>query len=259
MKILTWNLNSINARFILLNDLLLQENPDIVFLQEVKCKTENFPYKNLSHLPYNIYVHGQKSYNGVAILSKFSAEVINYSFLGNPCINDARFIEITVYINTLGNCKLISLYVPNGGILNSKKFKQKIEFLDSFFEYLKFNKSINSKIIIGGDFNVSPFDIDVYSPEDLKDTTCFSLMERKRLRGIFNLGFEDIYRIINYKKQEFSWWDYRFNSLKRNHGMRIDFIIATSNLATHFNKCDILKKFRYQIKSSDHAPIIASF
>lgn len=255
MKIATWNINSIKMRIGLLYDFIKNNDPDIILLQELKCTTESFPYDELSHLPYNIYVHGQKSYNGVAILSKFRADEIEYSFINNPCSDQARFIEATMQ-TSIGFCRIISLYAPNGGEVGSDKFQLKLEFYDAITNYLISRKSFEEKLVIGGDFNIAPFDIDVYSTSELKDSTGFTLIERTKMRTLLNDNFFDQFRLLHPDRQEFSWWDYRAGAFEKNEGMRIDMILTSANAVSDFRSCLIDYQMRTQNKTSDHAPFI---
>ncbi|RYE06116.1 MAG: exodeoxyribonuclease III [Rickettsiaceae bacterium] len=255
MKIATWNINSIRSRVQHLLDFIDEVNPDVLMLQELKCENQQFPYEELSHLPYNLYVHGQKSYNGVAILTKFRADEIIYNFPSNPLTEQSRFIEITAQ-TPIGFCRIICLYAPNGGEAHSDKFELKLQFFDAINNYLKSIKYFEEKIIIGGDFNICPFDIDVYSTQEFDNKTGFTLVERSRLRTLLNIGFDDQFRLLNPHLQEFSWWDYRGNAFAQNKGMRIDMILTSSNATTDFSKCYIDYATRTKIKPSDHAPVI---
>lgn len=258
MKIITWNINSIRMRCNLLRELLLETNPDIILLQELKCETNKFPYEDLSDLPYNFYVHGQKSYNGVAILSKFSADEVITDFSHNNHSDQARFLAIHVS-TPIGFCKIISLYAPNGTAKYSDKFEQKLEFYKNFTNYLISQKSFDEKILIGGDFNIAPFDIDVYSPTNLRETICFTRDEQKLLRTILNSGFEDMYRLTNPNNNEFSWWDYRAGNFEQNKGMRIDMLLGSSNIIDCLTNCYMAYDMRAKNKPSDHIPVIAEF
>ncbi|MFY9589220.1 exodeoxyribonuclease III [Rickettsia endosymbiont of Halotydeus destructor] len=258
MKIATWNINSIKMRLDLLRNFLTEANPDILLLQEIKCETDKFPFDELSDLPYNFYVHGQKSYNGVAILSKFPADEIIKDFPNNYCTDQSRFLEINVS-TPIGFCKIISLYAPNGSSVGSDKFETKLKFYDSFINYLSSCKSFEEKIIIGGDFNIAPFDIDVYSPQALRGTTCFTLDEQKKFRTILNSGFEDLYRVTKPASHEFSWWDYRAGSFEQNKGMRIDMLLASNNAVDYLENCYMDYNLRTKLKPSDHIPVVASF
>lgn len=258
LKIITWNVNSIKTRLQHLIDVIEKHDPDVICLQELKCETEKFPEELLSHLPYNFYVQGQKSYNGVAIFSKIQADEVKTNFENNPIPEQARFIEIC-FNTDMGYVRVISLYAPNGGEVGSDKFKIKLDFYDAFIEYLDSIKDFNEKIFIGSDFNIAPFDIDVYSADKLKNTTCFTYQEQQKLRTILNSGFVDNYRIIHPEKQEFSWWDYRGGSFEQNKGMRIDSIISNSSALRNLTDCFIDYKIREKVKPSDHAPVIAEY
>jgi len=255
-KIATWNVNSIKMRLEHLLELIKIHDPDVICLQELKCETAQFPHKELEHLPYNFYIHGQKSYNGVAILSKFQADEITTEFPENPLPNEARFIQISAD-TPMGYARIISLYAPNGGEVGSDKFANKLVFYDAFAQYLDSAKSFDEKIFIGSDYNIAPFDIDVYSPKNLENSTCFTLQEKEKLRTILNSGFSDHFRAIHPLAQEFSWWDYRAGAFSHNKGMRIDSIISTSNALPFLQDCFIDHSFREKEKPSDHAPVIS--
>lgn len=257
-KFLTWNVNSVKARLTHLIDVINEHDPDIICLQELKCETDKFPKEELEHFNYNIYAHGQKSYNGVAILSKIVADEVKTNFDSNLIPDQSRFIEIGIN-SPIGYVKAISLYAPNGSDVGSEKFDIKLKFYDAFSNYIESIKSFDEKIIIGSDYNIAPFDIDVYNPEKLKNTTCFTYQEQQKLRTILNSGFVDNFRILHPNKKEFSWWDYRGGSFEQNKGMRIDSIISTSNTISNLEKCWIDYKTREKNKPSDHAPVIAEY
>ncbi len=258
LKVATWNVNSIRSRTEHLQFFLLDVAPDIMLLQETKCENYQFPYAAFTNFPYNIEIHGQKSYNGVAIFSKFPIDEVKTDFPGNPCSDEARFIEISCQ-TPVGYSRIICLYVPNGGEEASDKFIKKLHFYDAIIDYLEKLKSIDENLIIGGDFNVAPFDIDVYSPSDLQNSTCFTLDERKKMRALLNVGYEDLYRLKNHQIKEFSWWDYRAGAFQKNIGLRIDMILGNKNAAIKLSDCYIGKTFREREKPSDHAPVVAVF
>lgn len=259
LKIATWNINSINIRINDLIDFIGQHNPDVICLQELKCETSKFPYELLSHLPYNLYINGQKSYNGVAILSKIPADEVKTDFPGNLLSDQARFIEIC-FNSFMGFTRVISLYVPNGGgEVGSDKFHIKLKFYDQFTNYINNLVSYDEKLFIGADYNIAPFDIDVYDPDNLQDTTCFTIVEKARMRKILNSGFVDNFRIIHPEKKEFSWWDYRAGAFEQNKGMRIDSILSSSNALPFLKDCFIDYQTRTRSKPSDHAPVIAMY
>lgn len=257
-KIVTWNVNSIKTRVDQLIGFINVHNPDIICLQELKCEEKSFPLDFLSHLPYNFYIHGQKTYNGVAILSKFPADEIKVDFLNNPLPDQARFIEIC-FSNFLGLCRIVCLYAPNGGEVGGDKFRTKLEFYDQFISYVSSLISYDEKLFICSDFNIAPFDIDVHNPEMLKADTCFTYTEKAKMRTLLNLGLVDNFRITHQAKKEFSWWDYRAGAFEQNKGMRIDSIISTTNSIRFLEDCFIDYKMRTLEKPSDHAPVVAIY
>ena len=261
IKIINWNVNSIKSRLAHLLELIKNEQPDIIMLQELKVTNDNFPYLELEDYGYNILVNGQKTYNGVAILSKFP---INESKIKLADYNidktdiQARFVEITCNINK-ELWRFIVLYVPNGQDLASDKFQYKLKFYQRLHQYLNEIANYQENIIIAGDFNVANYDIDVYDPKILKEKLCFSLQEKKALRNIINLGFFDIYRILKPNHKQFSWWDYRGGSYNKNLGLRIDYIFANSHALDKLKDSSILEEYRKLTKPSDHAPLIGIF
>lgn len=258
LKIATWNVNSIKMRIQHLIEFIESNDPDIICLQELKCETDKFPFEALSHLPYNLYVNGQKTYNGVAILSKIPADEVKFNFDKNPISDQARFIECS-FLTAIGYIRVISLYAPNGGEVGSDKFINKLKFYDSFTDYIQSVKSFEELLFIGSDFNIAPYDLDVYNPTKLRGTTCFTYEEQKKLRAILHSGFVDNFRILHPTKNEFSWWDYRAGALEQNMGMRIDSIISTSNALAKLIDCKIDYHTRTKEKPSDHAPVIAEY
>ena len=255
MKVVSWNVNSIKARLENVLKWIEANNPDILMLQELKCEESAFPYEAFSHLSYNFAVSGQKTYNGVAILSKYPIDEIKTEFPGNPCPDQARFIEVG-FTSPVGYMRAINVYVPNGGEVGSDKFDMKLKFLPALKDYLKSVQNYEESIIIGGDFNVAPFDIDAHSPKDLENTTCFTLQERKLMREILNDNWHDMYRIVHPDGEEFSWWDYRAGAFQHNNGMRIDFLLGNAKLADRVTSAVMDKQARAEEKASDHAPVI---
>lgn len=257
-KIATWNVNSIRSRLEHVTDFLRDQDPCILLLQETKCTNDQFPHDHFSALPYNVSIHGQKSYNGVAIFSKYPIDEIKTDFRGNPCPAQARFLEVTC-TTPIGYSRIISVYVPNGGEVGSEKFAMKLEFLSALTSYLNEIDAQDENLIVGGDFNVAPFDIDVYDPAALVNTTCFTEVEKGRMRTLMNKGFEDLYRLKHPDAQEFSWWDYRAAGFRRNLGMRIDFLLGNNNVLSKLQECYIDKSSRGKPQPSDHVPVVAEF
>ena len=258
LKVVSWNVNSIRSRLEHVLSFLVNEEPDILMLQETKCEDEQFPDEAFADLPYNISKSGQKSYNGVAILSKLLIDEVKVIFPKNPCEEQARFIEVACQ-TSIGYSRIISVYVPNGSEVGSEKFTTKLEFYDALTEYLVSIRSSDEHLIVGGDFNVAPFDIDVYSTEALENALCFTQMEKQKMRALLNQGFEDLYRLYAPSEHGFSWWDYRGGSLQRDLGIRIDMILAGAHTANLLSSCYVAKAYRELDKASDHAPVVAIF
>lgn len=253
LSIITWNVNSINARLENCIKFLKEYKPDIALLQELKCETEKFPYMEIEDLGYNVAAHGQKTYNGVAILSKYPLDDI---VKGIPDFEDesARYIEAIASLEDSA-IRVASVYVPNGQSVGSEKFAYKMNFFDALTRHMKVIKDYDEKVIVGGDLNVAPEDIDVYDPDSLRGSVCFHPDEQKRFRTIVNSGYFDLFRCHNPDKHEFSWWDYRGGAWNYNKGMRIDFLLANSIAADSSEGCKIISEPRGEKKASDHTPV----
>ena len=252
MKIFCWNVNSIKARIHLVEKFLREQSPDVLLLQETKCVNENFPQEFLFDLGYNCNFHGQKSYNGVAILSKARIEDIETEML--PGDVQARYIEGKVQF---GNdmYTIASVYVPNGSDPKSDKFQYKMEYFEAVNKRLKRALEEDEKYIMGGDFNVAPEPVDVYDAKYLDGKIGFHPQEREHFRKYIAEGIVDTYRLCNRDVQEFSWWDYRTKGFDTGKGMRIDHILVTPNLAGSVKHAGIEPSYRGMEKPSDHTPI----
>jgi exodeoxyribonuclease-3 len=253
ISIVTWNVNSINARLENVIKFLNEHNPDVVLFQELKCMTEKFPYMEIEELGYNVAAHGQKTYNGVAIISKYPIDDI-VKDIPNFEDENSRYIEGVICLNESA-IRVASVYVPNGQQVGSEKFEYKLNFFDALRQHLANINEYEEKIVIGGDFNVAPEDIDVYDPISLMDTVCFHHKEQEKFRSIENLNYFDLYRSYHPEKQEFSWWDYRGGAWNYNKGLRIDFLLANASAADSSERCEIISDTRGEQKASDHAPV----
>ena len=253
MKISSWNVNSVRARIENILSYLKISNADILLIQEIKTENKNFPIKEFKDVGYESYVFGQKSYNGVAFLSKKKINNINIKFFKDKN-NQSRIIvgEIKDQSKII---KLINIYVPNGNPVGTDKYEYKKDWYNSFIKKVKKTLEENQNIIIGGDFNVIPDDIDVYDYKKYTDDALFKLEIRKKFRELINLGFQDVYRYINKNKIEYTFWDYMSGSWQKNHGMRIDHFLVSNNLLNNIKSININKIPRSKIKPSDHTPI----
>ena len=253
MKIISWNVNSVRARLENILSYIKQSKPDILFLQEIKTEEINFPKKSFEEVGYKSYVHGQKSYNGVAFLSKFEILNINTNFIKDK-LNQSRIITGEINLNKK-IIKLINIYVPNGNPINTDKYNYKKMWLNLFNKEVEKNIKKGQNIIISGDYNVIPEDIDVYDSKRYENDALFKLEIRKKYRELINLGFNDVYRYFNKTKQGYTFWDYFAGSWVKNHGMRIDHFLVTKNILEYVESININAKPRSQLKPSDHAPI----
>ena len=253
MKIISWNVNSVRARVENILSYIKDSKPDILFLQEIKTQSESFPYETFKDAGYYSYVFGQKSYNGVAFLSRNKIENINNNFI-NDKLKQSRIICGEILIKKK-KIKLINIYVPNGNPVDTEKYEYKKSWLTLFNKEVKKELSTNLNIIISGDFNVIPEENDVYDSKRFKDDALFRLEIRKKYRELINLGFSDIYRYFNKSKQEYTFWDYFAGSWQKNYGMRIDHFLVSNNLLDNVKSININKKPRSKIKPSDHTPI----
>jgi len=253
MKISSWNVNSVRARIINILNYLKASKPDILMIQEIKTEDKNFPFNDFKNLGYKSHVFGQKSYNGVAFLSKKEIDKINIQFVKDKN-NQARIIVGDIK-NQAKTIKLINIYVPNGNPIGTEKYEYKKNWYDDFIKKIKKTLIDNKNIIIGGDFNVIPEKIDVYNSKKYENDALFKLEIRKKFRELINLGFQDIYRHFNKDKQEYTFWDYMSGSWQKNHGMRIDHFLVSNNFLDNVKRININKEPRSMLKPSDHTPI----
>jgi len=253
MKIASWNVNSVRARIINLLDYLKKDKPDILFLQEIKTENINFPTDEFKKIGYESFVFGQKSYNGVAFLSKIKIDKIDTSFI-NDDLKQSRIITGDIQIKQK-KIKLINIYVPNGNPINTEKYLYKKKWLDKFLKSIKKTLLNEKNIIISGDFNIIPDDIDVYDHNRFSNDALYKIEIRKYFRELINYGFTDIFRQLKKDKQEYTFWDYMAGSWVKNYGMRIDHFLVTNNLLENIKTININKNPRGKIKPSDHTPI----
>ena len=255
VKIATWNVNSVKSRLSHLVDYLRSDDaPDVLLLQELKCMTEAFPYMEVEDTGYNVAVHGQKTYNGVAIISKYPIEDVLKGLPGDDLDEQARYIEAVISLDNSA-IRVASIYVPNGQSPDSDKFQYKMKFFDRLYNHTQNLLKHDEALILGGDYNVAPSPIDVFDPSRLEGTVCFHADERKKLRALTGLGLTDAYRAVNDNKQQFSWWDYRGGSWQNNKGMRIDHLLLSPEAADLMTDSDVFTPLRDKEKPSDHTPV----
>jgi exodeoxyribonuclease-3 len=253
LKIVTWNVNSLRVRLPQVLAWLEQAKPDVLALQETKMPDEEFPFAELQKAGYHVLFSGQKKYNGVALLScqPLSEIVVDMPFYADP---QRRLIAAT-----LNDIRIVNLYVPNGQSVGSEKYAYKLAWLENLHALLHEELKKYPKIIVLGDMNIAPADIDVYDPQRWVGEVLVSEPERRAFQRILQLGFQDCFRLHTPDLKEFSWWDYRLYAFQRNWGLRIDHILASTALATYNTACIIDQEPRKAERPSDHTPVIAEF
>ncbi len=253
MKIISWNVNSVRARLENILTYIKDSKPDILFLQEIKTEEINFPKQAFKEAGYISYVYGQKSYNGVAFLSKKNILNINTKYIKDK-LKQSRVItgEIKIQKKII---KLINIYVPNGNPVETEKYTYKKDWLDQLNTGIKKDLDNGLNLIISGDFNVIPEAIDVYDSKRYENDALFRLEIRKKYRELINLGLNDVYRHYNKTKEEYTYWDYFAGSWQKNYGMRIDHFLVSNNILENVHSININKKPRSKTKPSDHTPI----
>ena len=253
MKIISWNVNSVRARIENILNYIKDSKPDVLLLQEIKTQEVNFPRDAFKNIGYESYIYGQKSYNGVAIVSKLKLSNINIDFIKDE-LNQARIITGEIFLGKK-IIDLINIYVPNGNPIDTQKYDYKKNWLEKFINSIKKRLKKNSNLLIAGDFNIIPEEIDVHDFKRYENDALGRLEIRKKYRELINLGFKDIYRLLNKKKQEYTFWDYFAGSWQKNNGMRIDHFLLSNNLIENVSSININKKPRSKTKPSDHTPI----
>jgi exodeoxyribonuclease-3 len=253
MKIVSWNVNSVRARIENILTYIKEDKPDIVLLQEIKTQEETFPKDAFKNVGYESYIFGQKSYNGVAIISKFKVENINTTFIKDE-LKQSRIISGEIKLG-IKKIELVNIYVPNGNPIDSEKYEYKKNWLSKFINSIKTKLAKNTNLLIAGDFNIIPEEIDVHDFTRYENDALGRLEIRKKYRELINLGFKDVYRFINKKKQEYTFWDYFAGSWEKNYGMRIDHFLLSNSLLENVSSIKINKKPRSKTKPSDHTPV----
>lgn len=253
VTIATWNVNSLRVRLQQVLKWLTTHQPDVLALQETKVTDQDFPIVALRDAGYEVCFSGQKSYNGVAILSRLPIQQVETSFPG--CTDTQRRLLIA----TLGPLRVLNLYVPNGASLDSEKYQYKLAWLAQLQDYLAKELANQRSVIVVGDFNIAPEDRDVYDPSRWEGHVLVSQPERQAFQQLIDLGLVDTFRLFHPEANHYSWWDYRAAAFRRNHGLRIDHILSTPHLSSRCVRCEIDKAPRSWEQPSDHVPVIATY
>lgn len=254
MKLATWNINSIRARKDRLLAWLSEHGPDVVCLQETKVTDEVFPMDELEELGYCCAIHGQRAYNGVAIVSRTEITDVRRGFGDGGDDAQARCIA-----GTIAGVRVIDVYVPNGKAPGTEKYAYKLEWLRRLRRYLDASAKPGEPVILCGDFNVAPDDRDVHDPAVWEGEIMCSVPERRGLQEVVDFGFEDALRLRTEEGGIFTWWDYRMLAFPKNRGLRIDHIFVTAPMAARLESVVVDRQARKGKLPSDHAPVVATF
>lgn len=262
MKVATWNVNSIRTRLGQVVDWLQQNSADVLCLQETKVIDTDFPRSHFENLGYHLYISGQKSYNGVAIVSKTPVEDISIGFapiLGADVVGDLDEQKRAI-TGIVGDVRIVNLYVPNGAAVDSEKYHYKLRWLKVLREYLKaLLEKQPTSLCVCGDFNIAPDDRDIHSPKGKDNHIMASPAERQALQEVLEVGLADAFRKFTTEGGHYSWWDYRQGGFSRNRGWRIDHHYLTADLYDRATSCTIDIAPRKLEQPSDHTPVIVEF
>lgn len=253
MKIASWNVNSLRVRLPQVLEWLNQTEVDVLALQETKTQDPEFPKQDIEAAGYQVVFSGQKAYNGVAILAKTTPQdvVSDVKNLDDP---QRRILAATV-----NDVRVINLYVVNGSEVGSEKFAYKLDWIEKVTAHIKNEMKTHKKVVVLGDFNIAPDDRDVHDPDRWKDKILCSQPERQAYEKMLSLGLTDTFRQFEQEDKTFSWWDYRGGGFNRNHGLRIDLILASKTLSEQCKISSIDKTPRSWERPSDHTPVVAEF
>jgi len=253
MQVASWNVNSLRVRLPQLSQWLAANPVDAIGLQELKLTDEQFPHGEIGALGWKGACYGQKTYNGVAILAREPPAEVE---TGMPGDDDPQRRVIAA---TVGDIRLVNVYVPNGQAVGSEKYAYKLAWLERLRAYLKALLAKHKDLLVVGDFNIAPEDRDVHDPAAWEGQVHVSEPERRALAAIVALGFADLFRRFEQPPKSFSWWDYRMGAFRRNHGLRIDLMLASPALAARCTAAGIDRSTRAWERPSDHAPVTATF
>lgn len=248
MKIATWNVNSVKARLPILIDFLKESAPDVLLLQETKC--EEFPRLEVEALGYRVEAVGQKSYNGVAVLSRTPARDVIRRLPEGDDDPQARYIEATV-----GNVRVASIYLPNGNPITTDKFKYKLAWMERLHTHARTLLQTEQAVVLAGDYNVCPTDDDVFNPRAFADDALCQPESRAAFRKLLYLGLTDAILAVNPAPHQYTYWDYQANAWPQDHGLRIDHLLLSPQAADRLDHAGIDKTPRAKLKASDHTPV----
>jgi exodeoxyribonuclease-3 len=253
MQFATWNVNSLRVRLPHVKDWLAANPVDVLALQETKLPDADFPRAEIEGLGMAVAFSGQRTYNGVALLSRAPIEDV---VAGIPGFEDE---QKRVLAGTVGGVRVIDVYVPNGQSVGSEKYEYKLRWLAALRDYVAAESARHAHLVVLGDYNIAPEDRDVHDPKAWEGSVHVSAPERAALRALLDTGLVDCFRQFDQPEKSYSWWDYRMMAFRRNAGLRIDLILANTRLAEKCGGCHIDKAPRKLERPSDHAPVVAAF
>lgn len=260
MRIATWNVNSVNARLERVLGWFEAEAPDVAVLQEIKCVDEKFPTEDFERLGYNVVVHGQKTYNGVALLSKFPVEDVRKGlpFLSEDEVDEqARYVEAVIGAPT--PFRIVGIYLPNGNPIGTEKFDYKLSWMRRLHAHAQNLLAFEEPLVIAGDYNVIPEAQDVANPEAWLGDALFRPESRAAFRALKNLGLTDAYMQVDGAPGGYTFWDYQAGAWQRNLGIRIDHLLLSPQAADRLENVVIHRDERDKEKPSDHVPVVGHF
>lgn len=253
MKLASWNVNSLKVRLPHVLDWLAEHQPDILGIQETKTIDDNFPIEDIEAAGYKVTFAGQKTYNGVAVVSKTGSKDIITDL---PGLDDP---QRRVLGCTVGDVRFLNLYVPNGSEVGSEKYEYKLDWLSKLASYVETQLKEHKNLVVVGDFNIAPDDRDVHDPEAWHEKILCSTPEREALQKLIDLGLSDTFRLFQQDEKIYSWWDYRAAGFRRNLGLRIDLVLSSPAMTKRCTASYVDKEPRKLERPSDHAPAVAEF
>src|SRR5262245_32940519 len=254
MRVATWNVNSVRQRIDHLASWLKERSPDVVCLQEIKCVDDAFPREHFESLGYNVAVHGQKTFNGVAILSKHRLEEVTPGLPGEDSDDHARFLEATISTKS-GVLRVASIYLPNGNPPDTEKYPYKLRWIDRLRAYAQDRLALEEPLVLAGDYNVIPTEADVHNPAAWVKDALFLPTTREKFRTLTNLGLTDALRAVTDESGLYTFWDYQAGAWQKNWGIRIDHVLLSPQAADRLVTAGIDKHVRSWEKPSDHVPV----
>ncbi len=258
MKIASWNVNSINARLPTVLEWLDKNRPDVACLQEIKCVDEKFPFLELESLGYTSAVHGQKTYNGVAILSRFAIEESAAGLPGDADDDQARYLE-AVIAAPKGAVRVASIYLPNGNPVDSPKYPYKLAWMERLRRHARALLALEEPLVLAGDYNVIPGPLDTHDPAVWAGDALFRPETHAAFRALLWEGFTEAFEAVDGRSGQYTFWDYQAGAWQKDNGIRIDHLLCSAQAADRLQGVEIARMARAMEKPSDHVPIVGAF